>query len=206
MTNYTKYGTVTTDAGVVITLTQHAYARNHGTDGGVVYIATGIDAAGNVYEVTWLTTADWDQWQVDYAESGYTDMPAGADDESNACDWDCPASIKLIEAAEGLTMTTLNISAHLTDAGRGDHAEESSIFCDSILKHFGSVDAAAAAKAAADAVFAKYEEWPAGDATPAEVSAYEAWETAENAAHKSALAGWARVPDSAHFEVRFLSR
>lgn len=97
----------------------------------------------------------------------------------------------------------IRISAHLIDAGRGDHAEEAALFCDSILKQFGSVEAAAAAKSAADAVFAKHEEWPADGATPADVSAYERWESAENAAHKAALAGWARVPDSAHFDVRF---
>jgi len=103
-------------------------------------------------------------------------------------------------------MTTLNISAHLIDAGRGDHSTEAAIFCASILNQFGSVEAVAAAKSAADAVFAAHGEWPAAEATAAEVEAYELWESAENAAHKSALAGWALHPESAHFEVRFWSR
>ena len=61
-------GTVTHN-GTNIQLTGQAEAVNHGTAGGVVYRARGVDASGNNYLVTWQPTGD-------------------GSDEETACDWD----------------------------------------------------------------------------------------------------------------------
>lgn len=100
----------------VIVLTQNAYASNYGTDGGVRYYASGIDAAGNEYTVAWDTTTEWTasdaicRAEADTfldadalaekiaeirAEFGLPDDFSAYDcsDESWACDWDSPAEI-----------------------------------------------------------------------------------------------------------------
>ena len=77
----TQNGTATFD-GVVYALCQQAYIDNYGTDGGVRYYATAIDADGNKYKVTW-ETIEYDDGHV-------------SDDESDACDWDNPISVDLI--------------------------------------------------------------------------------------------------------------
>lgn len=67
-----KFGDVTTCDGIVVHLTEQAAAENKGTEGGVEYIARGVDDAGNKYRVTWQTLA----------------RTVDCDDESAACDWD----------------------------------------------------------------------------------------------------------------------
>lgn len=76
--------------GKTLTLMQDAYCDNYGTDGGVRYYASARDAAGNIYRIAWDTTAEWDDMD-----------PEDQDDESNACAWDNPASVELIEEVEG---------------------------------------------------------------------------------------------------------
>ena len=84
-----------------IALTQQAYVENYGA--GVCYYAAGIDQQGNVYQVAWDTTQAWDDAQEAYhtaLRNGDNPDAGMLDDESNACDWDEPLSIRLIEAAE----------------------------------------------------------------------------------------------------------
>jgi len=88
-----NFGTVNHN-GATITLTQAAYANNHGTDGGVRYRAHGVDSDGGEYLVEWDTTASWDA-----AEAAYKADPENAapnEDESTACDWGSPASVTAI--------------------------------------------------------------------------------------------------------------
>ena len=85
---------IVTFGGVEITLTQEAYADNHGSS--VAYYAEGEDQAGNVYKVRWCTTDAWDEAQQ-AAKEGLGEWP---DDESGACDWDNPVDAVLIESAE----------------------------------------------------------------------------------------------------------
>lgn len=80
--------------GVMIVLTQPAYARNYGTDGGVRYFAAGEDPNGEQYMVEWDTCLAWDEAGRQYKDSDYEDMPSILDDESNACDWDNPVEIR----------------------------------------------------------------------------------------------------------------
>ena len=63
-------GTVTTDGGVDVFLTQQAFITGNGTTDW--YQAHGVDADGNDYRVTWDCV------------DGYMEM----DDESNCADWD----------------------------------------------------------------------------------------------------------------------
>jgi len=83
----TNFGTVVFGE-VTITLTQQAYCSNAGQ-----YRATGEDAEGNEYQVVWATTEAWDDAQ-EASKNG--DVSGFAEDESNACDWDSPASITAI--------------------------------------------------------------------------------------------------------------
>ena len=75
MINYEQnnLGDVTTDAGVVVHLTQQAYLA--GSNAKPLYQAAGQDDAGNGYIVTWTP---YDNYQELMAE----------DDESACCDWD----------------------------------------------------------------------------------------------------------------------
>lgn len=86
-----SYGTVKHN-GVIIYLTQVAFCFNDG-----IYAAAGKDAAGNVYEVRWYTTQAWDD-ACEAAKNG--DITGFAEDDSNACDWDSPYCVELIESAE----------------------------------------------------------------------------------------------------------
>ncbi len=85
------HGAVTFN-GIEIDLTQEAYCNNAGQ-----YLAAGKDDAGNTYLVEWETTKAWDDAQ-EAARNG--DCSAWAEDESNACDWDDPIDVRLIESAE----------------------------------------------------------------------------------------------------------
>lgn len=81
--------------GIEITLTEEAEAANYGTDGRVNYTATGKDADGNRYLITWVTTAEWNEAN-DEGIDEETMMPNNSycQDESNACDWDNPISVE----------------------------------------------------------------------------------------------------------------
>ena len=92
------YGTVTYE-GVTYTLTQDAYVSNYGTNDGVAYYASAVDAAGTEYKVTWLTTAEYDaaneRVQAAYKadqDPDYADLSL-VEDESNACDCDTPYDV-----------------------------------------------------------------------------------------------------------------
>lgn len=112
-----KYGTVTMD-GVEYALTEQAHCDNYGTDGAVRYYANAIDIDGNEYQVTWDTTAEYDQAQADYREMQSLEeadsrgegidedrleelhsrvSEAWVEDESNSCDWDNPISVETID-------------------------------------------------------------------------------------------------------------
>ena len=105
---------------IILYLTQRAETTNYGTDGGIKYCAVAVDKQGNSYKVTWNTTKVWDNVVAlsklhsahDEAES-HDDEISGEDlerfkeliamnnlpdlnDESNACNWDCPNNIELI--------------------------------------------------------------------------------------------------------------
>ena len=85
-----------------IALTQQAYVENSAR-GGVQYQAVGIDQQGNQYMVVWDTTQAWDDAQEAYhaaMRNGGNPDAGILGDESNACDWEAPVSIKLIETAE----------------------------------------------------------------------------------------------------------
>jgi len=79
--------------GIEIILTQQAYCNNEGQ-----YLASGKDAAGNIYQVEWQTTKAWDDAQELARTTGEVD--AFAEDESNACDWSSPVDVKLVESAD----------------------------------------------------------------------------------------------------------
>ena len=64
-----------------------------------VYAATAKDVAGNTYEVRWTTTIAWDD-ACEAVKGGDETLLAFVEDEGNACDWDSPSSIELIESAE----------------------------------------------------------------------------------------------------------
>ena len=86
-----SHGTVNHN-GITIYLTQDSYCFSYG-----VYAAAGKDVAGNVYDVRWNTTLAWDD-ACEAAKNG--DITGFAEDDSNACDWDSPYSVELIESAE----------------------------------------------------------------------------------------------------------
>ncbi len=80
--------------GENIYLQQQAYCLNDG-----VYAACGKDVAGNVYEIRWNTTIAWDD-ACEAFKKGDETQESFVEEESNACDWDNPYSIELIESAE----------------------------------------------------------------------------------------------------------
>lgn len=75
----TDYGTVQTEKGTHVTLTQQAYPDGDGSSSW--YEALGRDEMGNLYRV---------RWAIINAES---------DDQSEACDWEHPYEVKLVERA-----------------------------------------------------------------------------------------------------------
>lgn len=85
-----KFGTVNHD-GITLALTQQAYANNYGTDGGVCYRASAIDAEGRAYLARWDTTDAWDAREAAYRADPENASPA--EDESEACDWSAPVEI-----------------------------------------------------------------------------------------------------------------
>lgn len=91
-----KLGTVYMDSFPPIHLDQQAYANNYGTDGGVRYQAHGRDDEGNVYLVSWGTTAAWDAMQADYKANGADPNWTPTIDEDEACDWDSPVKIEAV--------------------------------------------------------------------------------------------------------------
>lgn len=94
-----------------LTLDDQAYVDNFGTDGGVAWQQDGVDAAGNRYRVMWLPTAAWqiaerfakaeiagdEQLMAEIIEENGGDSFVDVQDQSNACDWDEPWSINLID-------------------------------------------------------------------------------------------------------------
>ena len=88
-----QFGTVTFD-GDEYALTQQAYIDNCGS--GVRYYATAIDLRGNYYRVAWDTTQAWDDAQEEYREREEPHLLSLLEDESQACDWDCPVEVKPI--------------------------------------------------------------------------------------------------------------
>lgn len=87
---YENFGSVEFE-GKTYKLTENAYSDNYGTDGGIRYYASATDGKGNEYKVAWDTTAEWDQANEQYKQTGeYSPL---LDDESNACDWDTPAEV-----------------------------------------------------------------------------------------------------------------
>ena len=99
-----EFGSVTHN-GVEIAMTQNAYVDNFGANGGVRYYSAGVDANGNTYEISWDTTQPWDDAndRINAAglageEPDYIDIGM-MQDESNACDWDSPASVVMTDEA-----------------------------------------------------------------------------------------------------------
>ena len=72
------YGNPVRAEDALVYLTQRAYVDNAGSE--VVYHAAGVDSKGRKYLITW----------------GVIDACADGD-ESNACDWDNPVSVELID-------------------------------------------------------------------------------------------------------------
>lgn len=108
----TQFGTLKF-RGTEYTLTQQAYVSNYGTNGVVRYYASAVDITGKEYEVTWETTLEYDEAQelctlennsflTEEDEERMQELiekgvhSAYFEDESNACDWDDPASVKEI--------------------------------------------------------------------------------------------------------------
>lgn len=93
-------GSINTN-GIEIALCQSAVAENHGV--GVRYFAQGVDLEGNIYQVAWDTTQAWDDADLRAQESLKSGEELDAadaallSDASNACEWDKPVSITLID-------------------------------------------------------------------------------------------------------------
>lgn len=83
-----KYGTVNAD-GKHLTITQQPYPDQDPVHyqnpraGQECYLAAAIDDDGNTYRVTWYPAAGFD-----------------GEDEGDACDWEHPDRIELMESAE----------------------------------------------------------------------------------------------------------
>lgn len=103
-----EFGTVDFE-GKTYTLTNQAQADNHGTEGLVRYTARAVDDSGHEYVLAWDTTDAWDVACKVAAmddEDEIAEVIAEADltqgelpdvsDESNACDWDSPVSVKAV--------------------------------------------------------------------------------------------------------------
>lgn len=100
MTNKKEdFGTVNFE-GKEFKVTQQAYVNNDGTE----YYATAADKIGNKFLITWETTEKWNlsvelyglelrSKDLDVNMDGLVDV----EDESNACDWDNPASVAAID-------------------------------------------------------------------------------------------------------------
>ena len=84
-------GDVTFD-GLLIHLTEQAYANNYGTDGGVRYYAHGVTDDGTEYLVAWDTTAAWDAEQDAYRAD--PDNFTSSIPEDQACDWSEPVAAR----------------------------------------------------------------------------------------------------------------
>lgn len=95
--------------GATYTLTQDAYISNYGTAGCVRYYAHATDAAGDTFLVAWDTTEAWDLACERASLEGESDLDGeqlarlgelqamglpNVEDESNACDWANPVSVK----------------------------------------------------------------------------------------------------------------
>lgn len=91
-------------------LLDQAVADNYGTEGLIRYYARAIDVEGAEYRIAWDTTNDWDlacEFARLMAESDPDDdqiarieeladmVLPDVSDESNACDWDAPVSVKV---------------------------------------------------------------------------------------------------------------
>jgi hypothetical protein len=96
--------------GTTLHLLEQAVADNYGTDGLIRYYARAIDAEGTEYRIAWDTTDEWDlanEFERLMAESNPNDdqiarieeladmVLPDVNDESNACDWDAPVSVKV---------------------------------------------------------------------------------------------------------------
>ena len=109
--NGKEYGVVEFGGNTYI-LTQQAYCDNYGTDGGVRYYAHAVsadDADMGKYKVVWATTPEWDNHQKggsthpkETDNEGHDIYPNDetcdfCEDESNACDWDSPVDVVVID-------------------------------------------------------------------------------------------------------------
>lgn len=101
-------GTVQHDGNTLYLLDQ-ALVGNYGTEGMIRYYANAIDAEGIEYRIAWDTTDEWDlacELARLMAESNLDDddmvrieelecmVLPDVNDESNACDWSSPVSIR----------------------------------------------------------------------------------------------------------------
>ena len=89
-----KYGEVTLD-GVTVALIQDAQLAQAGAPAVTYYMATGIDRAGNEYEVIWDNLYDGHVCGDDGCCT-VEGCHCECQDEGNAADWDNPSSIERI--------------------------------------------------------------------------------------------------------------
>ena len=84
-----KFGAVT------ISWDGDAYLHSEG-----LYRAQGLGDDGQDYVIEWSTTSAWDaanaEAATNRADGDYDSYPSLLDDESNACDWDNPSTIRLV--------------------------------------------------------------------------------------------------------------
>ena len=90
----TNYGKITYE-GKEYTLTQQAYIA--GMNEEPYYLANAIDNKGNEYEVKWelneYTREKYDEIEKQI-ELGKEPNYSLVEDESDACDWDCPINVR----------------------------------------------------------------------------------------------------------------
>lgn len=84
--------------GIEIALNQAPSAENYQER--VCYDTTGRDAAGNEYYLRWDTTDRWDAANEAGIDENGAPCDAYFEDESNACDWDEPAEVRVTLHAE----------------------------------------------------------------------------------------------------------
>lgn len=97
--------------------------------------------------------------------------------------------------------------ATLMDCSGVDHSAKesaSSDYAQCLLEHFGTAQATQMAMEKYQAVFDTYGEIPLpAEATDADRELVDAWESATARCATEAFKDWARVPDSAYFELSF---
>ncbi len=93
--------------GVEYSLTQDPYSDNFGS--GVRYYAHGTSPSGETVLVAWDTTQEWDEAQEEWQEImqqqhekygrviDSSELPETLWSEDNACDWDEPSSVTVVD-------------------------------------------------------------------------------------------------------------